>query len=167
MTIEIRAAAVEESAILQRLARASKAHWGYSARYMKLWNFDRTITPEFVEAHPTFCAVSTSQIQGFYALTDEDGFKKLKHMWVHPQHLGAGVSEKLLHHALSLVGRLGAPRMKVVAEPHAEGFYRRMGGRRIAKKYSLRLGQEFPILMFDAPRPAASPHSGFMNNRIG
>jgi hypothetical protein len=35
---------------------------------MALWQADLTVSPQFIDDHPVFCAVQGDEIVGFYAL---------------------------------------------------------------------------------------------------
>lgn len=45
----VRAARTADADELTRLARISKAHWGYPKDWLDLWQGDLTITPETIE----------------------------------------------------------------------------------------------------------------------
>jgi GNAT superfamily N-acetyltransferase len=106
-----------------RLAVAAKASWGYPAEWMERWQTDLTITPGYLETNPAWCAVDSGEVTGFCALeAGRDGWE-LAHLWVHPSAQGRGAGRALLGAA---VGRAGG-RLRILSDPHAEAFYRRMG----------------------------------------
>lgn len=52
----IRAGVPGEAAVLSRLARAAKAHWGYAAARLDRWRDDLGMSAEAIVRRPTFVA---------------------------------------------------------------------------------------------------------------
>lgn len=57
-------------------------------------------------------------------------------MFVDPAFVGRGVGRALMDHAVALARELGHDSLTIVADPNAEGFYRRMGAQRIGSQAS-------------------------------
>ena len=146
MSLEIRRARAEEARLLQRIARTSKGHWGYPEEYLRLWEHDLSVTADFVERHPVWCATLGAKVVGFYALSDEGETRELEHMWVDPEHIGTGVGTCLFRHALDVLRAAGATALRIASDPHAETFYLRMGARRIGDVPSTPEGRRLPLL---------------------
>jgi GNAT superfamily N-acetyltransferase len=70
-------------------------------------------------------------------------------MWVDPAHLGAGLGAHLLRHATDVVRSLGGTSLAIASDPNAEGFYRRMGARRVGSVPSTPTGRELPLLVIE------------------
>lgn len=51
----------------------------------------------------------------------------LDHLWVVPEKFGTGIGRALFQHALQQAEALGAEFLELEADPHAVGFYERMG----------------------------------------
>jgi GNAT superfamily N-acetyltransferase len=134
---------------LRHLARASKQHWGYDPDFMQAWTHDQTLTAEFIAHHPVFCAETDGDIAGFYALEWTPQSCELKHLWIHPDYIGQGMGTRLFEHLIAHLQARGTKRCKIVAEPHAEGFYRRMGAIPIGQKSVPQLDQILPILQLE------------------
>lgn len=139
------------AAALSELAQSSKATWGYPTRWMALWRPVLTITPQFVAEHPVFVAMEAATIVGFYALKIDGSSGSLEHLWVLPEAIGRGVGRALWGHALGELARQGVKTLEIIADPNAEGFYLRMGARRIGTKRYLLEGQArlLPLLAVD------------------
>jgi ribosomal protein S18 acetylase RimI-like enzyme len=131
--VEIRRAVPEDAGALSRIAFAAKGHWGYPGRWMERWREGLTIVPEFVEGNEVHAAIVRGQPAGFYALVGEGPRIELEHLWVLPEHMGAGVGRALFEHALERAAALGVETVRIEADPNAEGFYRRMGARRVGE----------------------------------
>jgi GNAT superfamily N-acetyltransferase len=136
----------DQALALQAIARASKQHWGYDTAYMQAWTHDKTLTADFVARHVVFYAADGLKIAGFYALEWEASGCELKHLWVSPDYIGQGIGRDLFRHLLSQLETLGAETCKIVAEPHAEGFYRHMGAVWVGDRAMPQLGQVLPVL---------------------
>ena len=107
------------------IACAAKAHWGYPAPWLEAWRSILTLTPEYVATHDTYAARDEDVITGFYSLERDGTILRLEHLWVAPSHMGRGVGRALFRHAQRGAG------LEVEADPHAAGFYERMGAEQV------------------------------------
>jgi GNAT superfamily N-acetyltransferase len=119
---------------------------------MKLWTADLTVTADFIESNLVYCAVAVSEIRGFYALSRDDTRFELEHMWVDPRHMRGGLGERLFRHAVDTVRSLGGTLLEIASDPNAEGFYLRMGCRRIGAIASTPPGRQLPVLVVELDR---------------
>jgi GNAT superfamily N-acetyltransferase len=147
--IAIRAAGSRDAPVLTEIAHAAKRHWGYPEELIRLWDSDLSVTPAFIESHPVYCAVDGRTILGFYALAQEGAVFELEHLWVRPQHLRAGIGTRLFAHAVRTVRSAGGTILRVASDPNAEGFYRRMGARRVGDIPARPLGRTLPLLVVE------------------
>jgi GNAT superfamily N-acetyltransferase len=131
--VEIRQASPEDADALTRIAFAAKRHWGYPERWIAHWSESLTITPEFVRDNEVYAAVSGGEPFGFYALTGTGYRLELEHLWVSPAWIGLGAGRLLFEHAMSEAASRGASAVEIEADPNAEGFYLRMGARRVGE----------------------------------
>jgi len=138
----------EDAATLTTIAFAAKRHWGYPESWIRLWAEVLTITPEYIGAHPACVAVVDTEIVGFCAAQVEAGEALVDHLWVLPAAMGRGIGRLLFLHMEKLLRDGGAVRLKVVADPNAEGFYHRMGARTFGHEASTVEGQArfLPVL---------------------
>ncbi len=60
MDVEIRPADPSEAGALSALAVRAKAHWGYPEEWLRRWNSELTVTPEYLRANVTFVVVSAA-----------------------------------------------------------------------------------------------------------
>jgi GNAT superfamily N-acetyltransferase len=131
--VDIRRAAPEDAGTLTLIAFAAKRHWGYSESWIQHWNESLTITPEFVRNYEVYAAVADGETFAFYALTGKGRTVELEHLWVSPGWIGKGIGRVLFEHAMREAASRGADALEIEADPNAEGFYRRMGARRIGE----------------------------------
>ena len=127
--VKIRRSTPDEAHVLTELAMASKQYWGYSEQYMRLWKRGLTFSPEYIEKNPVYAAVHKGTIVGVFAVTRGGAECELAHQWVAPEWIGKGLGRKLFDEALRVARTTGAKTMRIVSDPNAEGFYRKMGAR--------------------------------------
>lgn len=146
-------AAPADAAELTAVALAAKRHWDYPLRWLELWRSDLTIQPEFIAnpAHTVVKAQRGAQTLSFYALACAAEQAALEHLWVLPAAMGQGVGRMLFQHAMQEARRRGATALAITADPNAEGFYLRMGARRVGEKRYLLEGRPrvLPLLVCD------------------
>ena len=147
--LAIRRARVDEAEALSAVAHLAKRHWRYPEEWIALWRRDLTLTPEFIERHPVHCAVDGATVVGFYALLFAGADCELEHFWILPARIGGGVGRRLFAHAVDGCRALGSPRLWITADPNAEGFYVRMGARRVGEVPSTPAGRVLPRLVLD------------------
>jgi GNAT superfamily N-acetyltransferase len=124
----IRAARPGEAAALTALALAAKAHWGYPASFMARCRAALTIEPAMIRRHVFRLAEGEGGIiLGFYGFEPDPAGIGLSHLFVRPDSIGGGIGRALWEDAVALARRKGYGRMTIVGDPHAAGFYRRMG----------------------------------------
>ena len=125
--VTVRAARPEEAADLTELCMRSKALWGYDAAFMELVREQLSLTPEYIRRHRVFVADEGGLAVGVYALTDEGDFVDLDFMFIEPERTRAGIGRLIWPHLLDQARRIGPPRLRIVADPSAVGFYERLG----------------------------------------
>jgi GNAT superfamily N-acetyltransferase len=152
----IRKAVAADSEVLTEIAHNAKRYWGYPESWIEHWKEDLTITPEFISENEVYLAGIKDgpdkepitpangepagppdriddRIDGFYALAIRGDKAELEHMWVRPECIGSGTGKELLMHAMETAAFLNAAALEISSDPNAEGFYKRMGARRIGE----------------------------------
>jgi N-acetylglutamate synthase-like GNAT family acetyltransferase len=133
MRIEIRRAHPEEADTLTEIAHAAKRHWNYPESWIQQWQSDLTITREFIATHEVFAAIINGEIAGCCALVVTDSLAEIEHMWISPARMGSGAGRALFEQARARAVERGANVLELSADPNAEGFYARMGAKRIGE----------------------------------
>ena len=129
----IQQASTEHAETLTQIALEAKRHWGYPEHWIKHWESDLTITPEFIKNNHVYVAEYDGEIRGFYALCEVDDRAELEHIWVRPSFIGTGIGKELFLDAMERAARLNVSEVELSADPNAEGFYQRMGARKIGE----------------------------------
>ena len=141
----------EDAAALTAIAFAAKRHWGYPERWIQSWRDLLTMRPEFIAANVAYSAMDDDGAVGFYVLTTESDGLHLDHLWILPGAMGRGIGRALFEHAVEQAKSLGFRDIKIEADPNAEGFYRRMGARRVGTNVTEIEGErrELPLLWYE------------------
>ena len=131
MRFQIRAPRASEAKALSDLAQRAKAHWGYSAEWLQLWNGDLTISGDYLLAHRSFVAESAGKRVGLCVLEIRGEVAELGHVWVAPECHRQGVGTALVARALEAAAKAGVRSVEIVSDPFAEGFYVRLGAKKL------------------------------------
>lgn len=129
----IRFATPDQAGTLTQIAFAAKRHWNYPERWIQIWSPLLTITPGFIEEHETCVAYLDQEPVGFCAISTEDVKASVEHLWVLPEHMGRGVGAELFNHMLLRCKELGMQILEIESDPNAQGFYERMGARKVGE----------------------------------
>lgn len=146
----------QDAEALTEIAYAAKRHWGYPERWIESWRDTLTIRAEFIAANVAWCATEDARAVGFYLLTNESDGLHLDHLWIVPSAMGRGIGRALFDHAVEKARTLGHRILKIEADPNAEGFYTRIGARRVGETVTEIEGQrrELPLLLYDLQKTA-------------
>ena len=132
-TVTIRRSSPEEAETLTMIALEAKRYWGYPEHWIKHWEADLTITPDFIRDNQVYVAEADGEIRGFYALCVNGDKAELEHMWVTPACIGTGVGKELFLDAMERAAALDVRDVELSADPNAAGFYERMGAKQIGE----------------------------------
>ena len=161
----------ERAAQLSALTIRSLAYWGYSPEQLRIFERELRLSPRDLESGAAGQLELAGSILGFYLLVPHDcDTVELERLFVEPSWLRRGVGSRLLEHACDTARDWGFERVTILANPHAEGFYRARGAVRIGEGPSSLPGRSLPLLELTLGRvppggaknrertpPAASP----------
>jgi GNAT superfamily N-acetyltransferase len=141
----------EDASGLTHIAFSAKRHWRYPERWIETWRALLTVQPEFIAAHETYVAVMEERQVGFYGLVNAEDKLRLEHLWVLPDVMGRGVGRSLFTHAVDHARALEFKSIEIESDPNAEGFYQRMGARRVGARMIELEGEhrELPVLIYE------------------
>lgn len=147
----IRPARPDEAAALAALAVRSKAHWPYPTAFIQRFARGLGLTAEVVAGNDVQVAEHHGGIVGFYTLLHRGPTAVLDDLWLEPREIGRGAGRVLFEHAAERAAASGASWLEWEAEPHAVGFYTRMGGETVRWTTSS-LGRSLPVMRCRLPR---------------
>jgi len=135
--------------MLTDLGLRAKAVWGYDATFLARCRAVMAVKAENIATRPHYVAELAGSVAGFYALEPEAAGAGLDCMFVEPDLIGRGVGRALWQHAAATARTLGHAALIVVSDPNAEGFYLKMGCRRIGTRPSeVEVSRQLPLLRF-------------------
>lgn len=132
--LSFRPARADEAELLTELCRASKAHWGYPAEWLAAWRDALTISPAEAAGGWVHVAECEGAVVGFFGLARPARRWHLEHLWIAPAWIGRGWGRVLFQAAVAEAARRGARTVHIKSDPHAEGFYLKMGAARTGEE---------------------------------
>lgn len=156
--IIIRAAEPHEADALTAIALRSKAHWGYPQELMDLWASDLAVDPAHCDGESTWLVTLDNVIAGFGEIEIEGDIARLDDLWIDPPSMKMGLGRLLLQQLMQNATDRGCTGMEFEAEPHAVGFYERMGAQVIGEQVSESVpGRVLPIMRIDLSSTTIDP----------
>lgn len=153
--MNLRLARQEDASVLTTLAQRSKAHWGYPPDLMEQFRAALTVSPAACTSGRMVVAeVGTTPI-GFAAWLPGDASAELCDLWIDPDWMGQGAGRLLFDWVARACQDAGFDRLWCEADPHAVGFYERMGGHRTGEVESSSVtGRFLPRMEFALVSPS-------------
>ena len=119
-----------EAPALTDIAHQAKRFWGYPEAWIRSWRDDLTLDQPYIQSHIVYAIRDQDSLVGFYGLVPlntADHRWELDHLWVVPAAMGRGLGRAVFDHAVDQARRVGARRLRILSDPHAQAFYHRMG----------------------------------------
>jgi N-acetylglutamate synthase-like GNAT family acetyltransferase len=108
----------------------SKAYWGYDATFMAMCRAELTITERRVAETTVLVAEREGRTIGFGCLSaKDDASGEIADIFVEPDEIGRGAGQTVVQALIGRARTLGLRRLVVDADPHARGFYEKLGFR--------------------------------------
>ena len=148
----IRSAVLADADKLTEIAHTAKQYWGYPNSWIKLWQKDLTITPQYIDENPVYVAECDHHAVGFVGLDMQDIEAEIDHLWVLPEYMGQSIGRQLVHCVLDHCKSSGVERLKVASDPNAMEFYCRLGAVHQGQVKSTPPPRQLPILQFDVTK---------------
>ncbi len=128
---------------------AAKSHWGYSQKMMDIWLPD-LIVDEVVLASRHFWVLDTEgRIAGVFSVSvDSEQCCELEDFWVLPQMMGKGAGRIMFGFIQRWMQAQQVTELLIVSDPHAKGFYERMGAQEVGLQPSLPEGRKLPVMRY-------------------
>jgi GNAT superfamily N-acetyltransferase len=143
--IRIRAAEPDEAELLTMLTRRAKAHWGYPQAMMDRWAEMLSVSSATIRDGQVVVAERNGVVVGYYQIAGEAPHGELADLFLEPEAIGTGLGRRLWEHAVISARHAGFHTLTLESDPHAEGFYLRMGAERIGER-EVAPGRALPVL---------------------
>ncbi len=145
MDCEIRDTREDEAKALSDIRVESKGHWGYARETLEAWRTAMKVSPDYIRANAVRSIFLDGRLVGFYALkrAEED---YLDHLWLLPDAIGKGIGRLALEHAVRLARESGIRTLVIISDVDAEGFYLKLGARKIGEVFSPHQNRMLPKL---------------------
>jgi len=159
MNENIRIALPGDAEILTKIAFAAKHTWNYPESYFEVWKDELTITKDYTNNNIVFIAKKGKQVVGFYSIVIvqndfmagnvlvKKGFW-MEHLFIKPSFQKKGIGSMLMEHALKYCEENWIDELKIFVDPHAVGFYEKMGAKFMENSPSSIKGREIPVYFF-------------------
>ncbi|MCC7275884.1 MAG: GNAT family N-acetyltransferase [Alphaproteobacteria bacterium] len=125
--LRLRRARPRDASAASALVRRAKAHWGYGAAFMAHFAPSMAIRPAALARGRCWIVAAGRHPVGYAGRRG----RRLEDLFVAPEAMGRGVGSALLRAVVADAVRAGLRFLVLDADPHAAGFYRRHGGRRV------------------------------------
>lgn len=136
----------DEGERLREIAIAAKAHWGYPLEQVRSWADQGDFSAAGLDAKEFLVAEEDGRAVAFASLVGRGAVCVLDDLWVEPAAMGKRVGSALFGGAKERARTLGARTLEWEAEPHAVGFYERMGGRYLRDSPPSEWGRVLPVM---------------------
>lgn len=143
--MQIRLATLRDLNDLNELMRLSKAYWGYDHEFMNQFMLKFEITAFYLSKSETYLINENDKIIGFYSFsTNDNGDLELDNLFLHPDVIGVGKGKELWQLCIKTARQQGAKTFVLWSDPHAEGFYFKMGCQKIGERLSPLMPNRYP-----------------------
>lgn len=145
--VTLRRGKPDEAGMLSDLALAAKGFWGYDQAFLESCRDELTFSPDDVARRHLVVAERAGSVVGFYTVDGQPPVGELGNMWVSPSEVGTGLGRIMWQDAMAAAVAAGFEYLEIGAEPHAEGFYRKMGAELIGQTPSESIpGRMLPLM---------------------
>ena len=138
----------EHAEALTTLTFISKVYWGYTKSQMDLWKKELTITVDSFSEYQFYGLIKENEIVGYYSYQIQKDHCYLDNLFIHPDYLHKGHGKLLVKDLHSRIQSLEKTHIYLYADPHAEGFYLKMGYQTVGQKTTAIKDRYLPIMTF-------------------
>lgn len=151
-TLELRPASADEADELTGLMVSSVGHWGHDVNFPALvadLAENNAVTPNYMERGEVWVLVDDlGETIGFYGLVPREEDVDLTYMFLEPNTIGGGFGRRLWLHAVTRARSMLLPRMRIMSDPGAIGFYSAMGAQ-LERRIEVVPGFALGLMWFD------------------
>lgn len=153
--IAIRRALPEECETLTEISFSSKRYWKDPQEYFEAWKFELTITRDYIENNAVFAAEAQGKVIGYFSIVyvPKDFYAGavfvrrgdwLEHIFILPENLRCGIGRRMTEYARGWCRQNGIGCLYIFSDPHARGFYERLGAKYLGESASSIPGRTVP-----------------------
>ena len=154
--VVIRRARPDEHEALTEISLASKRYWNDPEAYFAVWKDELTITQAYIESNVVFAAETPDGVAGYLSIVHvpEDltaglvfvrrGYW-LEHIFIKPAYMRCGIGSRLVSFARVWCAQNSIDRLYIFSDPHARGFYERLGASYLGESVSSIPGRTVPM----------------------
>ena len=118
---------MQEAAELTRLARQSKAAWGYPDAWLREWESELEISAEYIQRNAVFVAELEGSLVGVIGVGVGPEGPEIGHLWISAGSQGQGLGRALVDRAREVAAQEQWTSLRIVSDPYAQPFYERLG----------------------------------------
>lgn len=134
---------------MRGIAIAAKSHWGYDLERVQQWAAMGDFSADGLCEKEVYLAEAEGRAVAWAALIPRGELVLLVDLWVEPEWIGKGIGSLLFRHTVERAIRLGGKQLEWEAEPHAVGFYEKLGGRYLRDSEPSEWGRVIPVMGVD------------------
>ena len=134
---KIRKARRDEAKTLTRISYSSKHYWEYPESCFDIWQPELTITGEYIDKNDVWVYEDVGVVAYYSIVTLKSNIRIdggvlekgtwLDHMFVLPEYIGKSIGAQLYSHMCGFYSTQNREEINILADPHARGFYEKMG----------------------------------------
>jgi RimJ/RimL family protein N-acetyltransferase len=147
--VHVRPARLDEGERLREIAVAAKAHWGYDAGRVARWAAEGDFSAAGLRAKEICVAEAQGRAVGWSSIIPQGETCWLDDLWIEPRWMCKGIGSLLFRRSCARAKALGATQLEWEAEPHALGFYEKLGGRYLREGGLTPWGRVIPVMGVD------------------
>ncbi|KTC78013.1 GNAT family N-acetyltransferase [Legionella brunensis] len=170
-TMHLRRAKVSELSKINAFIRASKAVWDYSEsfldQFMERWGLQEI----YFDKNEVILLEDENSLLGLYAFrVNEESLPELDCFFINSNKIKQGIGKIMWKYAIQYAQNKNWEKFQLIADPHAESFYKHMGAKTIQSFESFP-GRFVPIMSVDInfliiERPATEQDISLLNKLI-
>lgn len=149
-----------EDAVLTSISFAAKRYWNYPDEYFDIWEKELTITGEYIAHNIVFNARVGHEVVGYFSIckVEADFWSGrvfvnkghwLEHIFIKPSFIGQGIGRELIQFAKETCRKLDIHKLYIFSDPHAKGFYDKIGAHYIRESESSIAGRTVSLFELD------------------
>ena len=153
-------ASIADGKILSAIAYSSTRYLNYPEERFLAWKEDLTITKEYLRTNIVRKLMLCNDTIGFYSIQlneTEQTIKSIRiekgfwldHFFIKPEYIGFHFGKMMFIDCSSYCRKNDIKEIKVFVDPKSEGFYQKMGCKKVRMSKSSITGREIPVYKID------------------